>query len=74
MRWIKKYFGVGDTRVVKRFAWFPVTIGAETRWLETVYICQRYGWSNYRLIEYQYQWVNQYFVERDEYETFKKGE
>lgn len=72
MRWVKKYFGVGSTRVVKRFAWFPVTIGAETRWLETVYICQKYEWDRDRLKEYR--WVNQYFVERDEYETFMKGE
>ena len=40
-------------RVVEYFAWFPVTIGEETRWLETVRIEQEYywGWDNIKFID-----------------------
>lgn len=43
MRWKKKY-----ERVIKRFAFFPIIICGEYRWLETVYIRQirRAGWVN----------------------------
>lgn len=49
MRWIKKY-----KRYVKRFAMLPIKIRDETRWLETVYLEQKYdawkfpfpGWIN----------------------------
>ena len=27
-------------RIIKRFAWLPITVDDETRWLETVYIYQ----------------------------------
>lgn len=31
-----------DRRQISYYAWFPVKIGKETRWLETVYIEQIY--------------------------------
>ena len=35
----------GDTKVVKKFLWFPVCVGRECRWLETAtvkYVYQGY--------------------------------
>lgn len=42
MRFIKIYPKHGDYRIKKFFAWLPVTIGLETRWLEKVTIRQQY--------------------------------
>ncbi len=40
----------GSFRVIKKFLWWPLKIGEETRWLETASIKQEYyyfyGWSN----------------------------
>jgi hypothetical protein len=32
----------GETRVIKKFLWLPVTLDDETRWLETAEIKQVY--------------------------------
>jgi hypothetical protein len=52
MKWkAKKPIEVGAIRIVKRFAWLPITISTVTVWLETVYIKQERmpdfgdGWS-----------------------------
>jgi len=43
MKWeTKPRYREGDTRIVKRFLIFPVSIHGETRWCETVYVKQRY--------------------------------
>ena len=34
----------GDTRVVRRFLWFPKSIGRELRWLEWVSFEEKYQW------------------------------
>lgn len=39
MRWYKHPM---KKCVIKKFAWLPITIGHETRWLETVYIRRNY--------------------------------
>ena len=41
----------GETRIVRKFALFPIAINAEIRWLEMVTIYQSYntrhkGWNN----------------------------
>ena len=47
----------GDTRIIRRFALFPICTKNEMRWLEWVYIEQRWsdnyaddGWHNYRFV------------------------
>lgn len=40
MRWFKPRGG--EEKIVKKFAFFPITIHDETRWLETVTIKYRY--------------------------------
>lgn len=53
MRWTDKY---RKWRYIKRFAFLPIKIGRETRWLETVYILQHRsyagdGWKNWDFCE-----------------------
>lgn len=38
----------GDTRKIKKFAWYPMYINGTIYWLEMVTICQHYdnGWVN----------------------------
>ena len=51
--------GHGDSRVIKRFAIFPIHTTDETAWMETVYIYQVY---------YSYfGWINERFTDADEY-------
>lgn len=45
-----------DRRIIKKFAWFPIEIDREVRWLEKVVIEQKYygtanGWISYRFID-----------------------
>jgi hypothetical protein len=55
----------GQSRVITKFAWFPVRIGNETRWLETVHLHQEY--ESYYFDEWldghEYCWVNKSFAE-----------
>lgn len=60
MRWKKKY-----SRIVKKFALFPVKIDDEYRWLETVYVEQ--GWHHW------YGWRDNKFINEEEY-TKRVGE
>lgn len=41
MKFIKPTYKLGQTRIIKKFALFPITIGNETRWLERVWIEQK---------------------------------
>ena len=54
-------------RVVKRFAIFPIKICGEYRWLETVYIVQRY--NEYSPLQ---KWYNREFTTKFEYEKDKQ--
>jgi hypothetical protein len=44
----------GDKRTITKFAWLPIWINLEIRWLEWVAIEQRYsiwpGWENRRFL------------------------
>lgn len=62
MRWYKR-----SSRIIKRFAWFPITIGGETRWLETVYLRQKHA-----ALEPIFPWYNIRFTDRKEYLEYKK--
>ena len=70
MRWYKpRPIDRGTKRTIVKFAWLPVTISGETRWLERVAIRQEYvsdgcnggyyytGWSN---IEFDDDWLRQW--------------
>lgn len=45
MRTIRPLYG--ETRVVKMFAWYPITCGRETRWLEKVEFTEIYTTGKY---------------------------
>lgn len=58
MRWkLKQGLPVGTVRTHYFFAWWPVKINNECRWLEYVHVVQRLGW--YRT------WVNINFLDND---------
>ena len=44
----------GETREIKKFAWYPISIGGVVCWLETIIIHQRYDGKS---------WVNGWVVE-----------
>lgn len=50
------------TRIIRRFAIFPIIICGEYRWLETVYIIQRYNHNNIFL-----PWYNDSFTTKSKY-------
>ena len=58
MRW--KTPKPGDTRVVKRFAFFPICINGEVRWLEMVSIRQRFWIGS---VTGNHYWDDMYFVD-----------
>ena len=60
MRWNTKIPQIGDKRTLTRFAFLPIRINEENRWLEMVTIRQRYherdfydksGWYNVMFID-----------------------
>lgn len=55
------------SRVVRKFAIFPIKINGEYRWLETVYIVKRCNF--YSLI---FKWYNYSFTTKSEYEKDKQ--
>lgn len=54
-------------RVVRKFAIFPIVISGDYRWLETVYIVQRYDFNAVFL-----KWYNCEFTTKSEYEKDKQ--
>ena len=67
MRWQQPKFR--DVRVIAKFAFLPVTIGHETRWLETVYIKQTFI---EHLTSTGGYWRNSEFITKEEYIKFKQ--
>lgn len=55
MRWYKPSYG--DTKMRSWFAWLPVTVGNETRWLERVTVMYQYGTTAAK------KWDSLYFVD-----------
>lgn len=49
----------GDTRIIKKFALFPITIGHELRWLEWVKITQKRMRDCW---DVEYRWYDEEFV------------
>lgn len=55
MRWYRPSYG--DTKMRSWFAWLPVTVGNETRWLERVTVMYIYGTTCAK------KWDSLYFVD-----------
>lgn len=55
------------SRVIRKFAIFPIKINGEYRWLETVYIIQHYNRNAVFL-----GWYNCAFTTKSEYEKDKQ--
>ena len=70
MRWTRPKNG--DTRKIKRFAFLPIRIHDDVRWLEVVYIKQVFRIWQYMMPSRE--WVNCSFIDRDEYWKEKKNE
>ena len=66
MKWVMPE--LGDTRIIKRFAFLPIKIGKERKWGETCFIkqCYIYDYSD----GYCY-WRNSRFATEDEYREGK---
>lgn len=79
MRW-EKPTAQGQTRVVKRLAWYPIRIEKEIRWLESVYIIQtsfetRFFSYNYRSrknehVRSEFSWKNRKFTLERVYQDY----
>ena len=68
MRWIlTRPPIIGDANIAKRFAWMPMRMGLEVRWLETVFILQEYKERTWHVSGGI--WVNIRFVDRTTYLT-----
>lgn len=57
---------VGDIRVKKFFAFLPITIGTETRWLETVEVQQIRRIDDYAIFGSEYYWKNINFIDKEQ--------
>jgi hypothetical protein len=42
MRWKRPIYEVGESYVIRVFAWLPISLGEETRWLERCNIRARF--------------------------------
>lgn len=66
---------VGDYRIKKKFAWLPITLfynkNRETRWLEFVYLKEKYRYDYFDFIDYYWQTIC--FVSKEEYDDYIKG-
>lgn len=71
MRFNSKPKRLGDSRAVTRFAFFPITIGTETRWLEVCKIRQRReeveNWVGFGVTSEI--WVNKYFINETRFDS-----
>lgn len=67
----------GDYRIKKKFAWLPITSfyndNRETRWLEFVYLKEKYRYDHFAFIV-SYYWETICFVSKEEYDNYIKGE
>lgn len=64
---------IGDIRIVKRFALFPIRILREKYWLQTVYIKQKYEDTISNCGTYSEEWEDIEFVTKEEYLKYKRG-
>ncbi len=61
MKWHKKTYRNGDTRIIKKFLWSPMCLDdKEVRWLEFVYIKQKFHIPS--ILPFHSHWENLEFV------------
>ena len=60
---------IGDERTVRRFAFWPIWIGTEWRWLEIVYLSQYYKKCNN--LPFGCAWANIGFIGKEDYQQIK---
>ena len=61
MRWKNKTYKVGDTKIVNKFLWLPLSINGETRWLERASYKATYKLTGYDYPELEpipVEWIN----------------
>ena len=66
MKWNIESPNAGDIKIKRKFAFFPIRIGYEVRWLEFVNIKYRYyaSFYNAKLGGYMYDvWIKERFIE-----------
>lgn len=65
----KQQYKHDDTRIIKKFAWIPITIGNDFRWLEIVIIKQHcymeYDCNEYGVFQSGLKWRNIGFIPSD---------
>lgn len=69
MRWLSPEDGM--TRIIKRFAIFPIEVNRENRWLEWCYVKQEYYQP--RLITMDGYWKSIKFVTEEDYDQYKES-
>lgn len=62
MRWTKEVIPLGTERTITKYAYFPITIGVETRMWETVTIRQKYSQKWMAMDGLEQYWENMEFV------------
>lgn len=70
MKWIrevKKYPVDRDVRLLRKFLWFPLSIGAECRWLEIATVKQKFHESH--LTAGTFYWEDLNFHKKKGYDT-----
>ena len=66
MKFKSKELSYGDKRIRTKFLFFPVTIGLETRWLETATFEEVWaiGWVNRTFLDLD-EWIKIRFIDPD---------
>ena len=60
MKWIKP--NNNDIKIKRKFAWLPIEIGNEVRWLEWVTVRYRYGYNESISL---FSWIPVEFIDKD---------
>ncbi len=69
MRWFKKPgIKTGTVRTTVKFAWWPITIKGETRWMEWVAVkqrfirdgCMEYTWIGWMNLDFDDEYLRHY--------------
>lgn len=61
-----------ERRIIKKFAFLPIELMEEKRWLETVYIVQQYEPDGIFIFS-PCVWINEQFVTKEDYIKYKSG-
>lgn len=61
-----------ERRIIKKFAFLPIKLMEEKKWLETVYIVQQYSPDGIFIFD-PCSWTNEQFVTKEDYIKYKSG-